>query len=161
MVQTASTSEADQSHVPGVIAIRVLGTLLILLGGYRLYGVASSVVVLLAQEGVVFAEVFAGLFLSSVFGLLTIVAGVLLVRLHRAGRVFGLWVCSVILAFEIFGFGLRVVAFKLATSVSARSPGLLFWLLQPLHIVVFLAGIILIARWHPPREIERLGRIFD
>jgi hypothetical protein len=162
MVQTASTNEADQSHVPGATAIRVLGTLLILLGGYRLlYAVTSSVVVWLAQEGDVFAERVAGLFLSGVFGLLTIVAGVLLVRLHRAGRVFGLWVCSVILAFEIFGFGLRVVVFKLATSVPARSPGLLFWLLQPLQIVLFLVAIILIARWHQPREIERLGRIFD
>jgi hypothetical protein len=48
-----------------------------------------------------------------------------------------------------------------ASSVPVRSPGLLFWLLQLLEIVLFLVAIILIARWHPPREIERLGRIFD
>jgi len=160
MVQTASTTRADRSHVPGATTIRVLGTLLILLGGYRLYGVASAAVVRLAQE-VVYPEAFVGLFLSGVFGLLTIVVGVLLVRLHRAGRVFGLWVCSAVLALDVLSFELIVVAFKLATSVPARSPGLLFWLLQLLEIVVFLVAIILIARWHPPREIERLGRIFD
>jgi len=160
MVQTASTSEADQSHVPGATTIRVLGTLLILLGGYQLYVAASAAVVRLAQEGV-YPWAFVGLFLNGVFALLTIVVGVLLVRLHRAGRVFGLWVCSVILAFQVLSFGLIVVAFKLATSVPVWSPGLLFWLLQLLEIVVFLVAIILIARWHPPREIERLGPIFD
>jgi len=160
MAQTASTSEADQSHVPGATVIRVLGALLILWGGYRLYVVVSSVVVQLAQEGV-YPGAFVGLFFRGVFGLLTIVVGVLLVRLHRAGRVFGLWVCSAVLALDVLSFGLIMVAFKLATSVPARSPGLLFWLLQFLEIVVFLVAIILIARWHPPREIERLGRIFD
>src|SRR5215831_7598025 len=165
MVQTVSTSAADQSDVPGATTIRVLGILLILLGGYGLYVVASSVVVRPAQEGVVYFAVvyFAGLFLSVVFGLLTIVAGVLLVRLHRAGRLFALWVCSVILAFEVLLFGLILimVAFALATSVPLRWPGLLFWLEQLLEIVLYLVAIILIARWRPPREIERLGRIFD
>jgi len=152
MVQTASTSEA---HVPGTTVIRVLGALLILWGGYRLYVVISSV--WLDEEGVVFVPGFAGLFMGGVFGLLTIVAGLLLVRLHRAGRVFGLWVCSVNLAFEVLAFGLIVFY------VPARSLGLLFWLLQPLEIILFLVGIILIARWHPPRKIKReqLGRIFD
>src|SRR5262249_32642654 len=104
MVQTASTSEADPSHVPGATAVPVLGALLILWGGYRLYVVTSSVVMWLGQEEVypsLLAAVFAGQFLNGVFGLLTIVAGVLLVRLRRAARLFGLWVCSVILAFEV------------------------------------------------------------
>jgi len=149
MVQTASTSEA---HVPGTTVIRVLGALLILWGGYRLYVVISSV--WLDEEGV-FVAGFAGLFMGGVFGLLTIVAGVLLVRLHRAGRVFGLWVCSVNLAFEVLAFGLIVFY------VPARSLDLQFWLLEPLYIVLFLVGIILIARWHPPRKIEQLGPIFD
>ena len=157
MVQTASTSEADQSHVPAATTIRVQGTLLILLGGYRLYDVASSVVVQLPQES---AGAFVGLLLNGVLGCFSIVAGVLLVRLHRAGRVLGLWVCSVSLAVEVLAFGLMVVAVKFAINVLAGSLGLQ-WLLSPLYIVVFLVAIILIARWRPPREIERLGRIFD
>jgi len=160
MVQTASTSEAHLAHVPGATAVRVLGTLLILQGGYRLYA-ATSAVVEFAQGGLFPAGAYVGLFLSGVLGLLTIVAGVLLVRLDRAGRVFGLWVCSVVLALEVLSFGLKVVALKLLTSSPAQSLGLLFWLLQPLNIVLLLVGIILIARWHPPRQIEQLGRIFD
>jgi len=156
MVQTASTNEADRSHVPGATTIRVLGTILILQGGYRLYVVAGAVVVLFAQSGLFyqtpFALTLAGLCLSGV-------AGVRLVRLDSAGRVFGLWVCSVTLAFDVLAFGLRVVALKLATT--ARPPGLLFWHLPALNIVLSLVAIILIARWHPPREIERLGRIFE
>ena len=163
MVQTASTNEADRSHVPGATTIRVLGTILILQGGYRLYVVAGAVVVLFAQSGLFyqtpFALTLAGLCLSGVLRLLTIVAGVRLVRLDSAGRVFGLWVCSVTLAFDVLAFGLRVVALKLATT--ARPPGLLFWLLPALNIVLSLVAIILIARWHPPRAIEQLGRIFD
>jgi len=161
VVQTASTSEVDQSHVPGATTIRVLGTLLILLGGYRLYAVTSSVVMWLAQEEV-HPAVFVGLFLGGVLGLLTIAAGVLLVRLDSAGRVFGLVVCLVILAIEVLSFG-TVVALKLLTSSPAQSFGLQFWLLKPVNIVVFLVGSILIARWHPPRKIKReqLGRIFD
>ena len=153
MVQTASTSEADQSHVPAATTIRVQGTLLILLGGYRLYDVASAVLVQI--------PVFVGMFLNGVLGCFSIVAGVLLVRLHRAGRVLGLWVCSVSLAVEVLAFGLMVVAVKFATNVPARSLGLQFWLLSPLYIVVFLVAFILSARWRPPREIERLGRIFE
>ena len=160
MVQTASTSEADQSHVPAATTIRVLGTLLVVLGGYRLYAVTSSVVMWLAQEGV-YPGVFVGLFLGGVLGLMIIVAGVLLVRLDRAGRVFGLVVGLVVLALEVLTFGLTVVALKLLTSCPAQSLGLQSWLLKPLNIVVFLVGIILIARWRPPREIEQLGRIFD
>jgi len=162
MVQTASTSKAEQSHVPGATAIRVLGTLLILLGGYRLYVMTSSVVPWLAQEEV-YLGAFVGLFVGGVLGLLIFVAGVLLVRLDRAGRAFGLVVCLVVLALEVLGSGLAVVAFRVLTSSPAGSPGLLFWLLHFLNIVVFLVGIILIARWHPPRKIksEQLGRIFD
>ena len=162
MVQTASTSEPDQSHVPGATTIRALGTLLILLGGYRLYVTTSLVVMWLAQEEV-YPAVFVGPFLGGVLGLLIIVAGVLLVRLDRAGRAFGLVVCLVVLALEVLGSGLAVVAFRVLTSSPAGSPGLLFWLLHFLNIVVFLVGIILIARWHPPRKIKReqLGRIFD
>jgi len=163
MVQAASTSEGDQAHVPGATAVRVLGALLILQGGYRLYGVTSSVVVWLAEEGV-YAELvgaYVGLFLGGVLGLLTIVAGVRLVRLDHAGRAFGLVVCSVVLALEVLTYGSKVVALKLLTSPPAQSLGLLFWLLQPFNIVLFLVSIILIARWHPPREIEQLGRIFD
>ncbi len=126
-------------------------------------------VVLFAQAGLYyrtpFAMTLAGLFLSDVFGLLTIVAGVRLVRLDRAGRVFGLWVCSGALAFEVLHFGLMVLAvvtLKLLTNPPAPQPfGLLFWLLPALTIVMFLVGIILIARWHPPCEIEQLGQIFD
>jgi len=146
MVQTASTNEADQSHVPGATAVRVLGILLILQGGYRLYAVASAVV-LFAQRGIYPINVFSGAFFSGVLCLLTIVAGVLLVRLDRAGRVFGLVVCSVVLALQVLAFGLAV-ALQLFAGSEVRPP--LFWLLQPLNIVLFLVGIILIARWHPP-----------
>jgi hypothetical protein len=138
--------------------VRVLGTLLILQGGYRLYAVTSTVV-MLAQRGIYPINLFS--FLTGVLGLLTIVAGVLLVRLDRAGRVFGLVVCSVALAHQVLTFGSTVVALKLLTSSSGLSPRPLFWLLPPLYIVLFLVGIILIARWHPPRKIEQLDRIFD
>src|SRR5262249_53782769 len=131
------------------------------LGGYRVYAVTSySVVVVWLGQEEVHPAIFAALFLGCVFGLLTIVAGVLLVRLGRAGRVFGLWGCSGILAGGVLSFGAAVVL-KLLTSSPAESPDLLFWFTHSLSIVVFLVGIILIARWHPPRKIEQLGRIFD
>jgi hypothetical protein len=121
----------------------------------------TSAVVELAQEGV-YAELwgaYVGLFLSGVWGLLTLVAGIRLVRL--AGRAFGLVVCSVVLALEVLSYGSKVVVFKLLTSSPTQSLGLVFWLLQPFNIVVFVVVIILIARWRPPREIEHLGRIFE
>ena len=150
MVQTASTSETDQPHVPGAAAVRVLGALLILQGGYRLYA-ETSTGVLLAQRGIYLINVFQVLFLTGMLGLLTVVAGVLLVRLDRAGRVFGLVVCSVVFVHQVITFGSTVVALKLLTSSPAQSPGLLFWILPPVNSVLFLIGIILIARWRPPR----------
>jgi hypothetical protein len=163
MVQTASTSQADQSHVPGETAIRVSGILLILLGGYRLYYAVTNTVVEITQEGV-YAELwgeYVGLFLSGLLGLLTLMAGIRLVRLHRAGRAFGLVVCLVVLALEVLTYGSKVVVLKLLTSSPTQSFGLWFWLWQPLNIVMFLVVIVLIARWRPPLEKEQLGRIFD
>ena len=162
MVQTASTSEADQSHVPGATAVRVLGTLLILQGGYRLCVQTSAVVEWIARKGVypsVFAADFGGLVLGGVLGLLTIVAGVLLVRLDRAGRVFGLVFCLVVCAIEVLTVGLAVVAVALKLTQTQSFD--LF--LHSLSLVLFLVGIILIARWHPPHKVktEQLGRIFD
>ncbi len=148
MTQAASTSHAD--HVPGATAVRVLGVLLILQGGYRLYG-AINTVVLVVQREIYATPLFVTLFLSAVMGLLAIVAGVLLVRLDRAGRGFGLVVCSIALVHQVFAFASTLVALKALSSSSVSSVGLLFWLLPPIFALLFLVGIILIARWHPPR----------
>jgi hypothetical protein len=152
MVQTAFTSDADQSQVPGATAVRVVGALLILQGGYRLYG-AINTVVLVVQRGMDLSNLFLFLFLSGVIGLLTIVAGVLLVRLDRAGRGFGLVICSIALAHQVFAFGSTLVALSRFGGATAQSLGLLlhFWLLPCAYAILFLAGIIVIARWHPPR----------
>jgi hypothetical protein len=150
MVQTASTTHADQSDVPGATAVRVLGALLILQGGYRLY-VAINTVVLVVQRELYPSNLFATLFLSAVVSLLAIVAGVLLVRLDRVGRGFGLVVCSMALAHQVVAFASTLVALKVLTSFAPSSLGLLFWLLPPTYMVLFLVGIIVIARWHPPR----------
>jgi hypothetical protein len=151
MVQTESTSYADQSDAPGASAVRVLGALLILQGGYRLYLVASTVM-LVVQRGIVDPSIlFMSFFLTGVIGLLTIVAGVLLVRLDRAGRGFGLVICSLALTHQVLGFASVLFALKSnAPSVTSLS-GMLFWLLPSVFAVLFLVGIILIVRWHPPR----------
>jgi hypothetical protein len=156
MVQTESASQAGQLHVPGATAVRVLGALLILQGGYRLY-TAINTVVLLVQRGVYPSVLFVTLFLAAVIGLLTIVAGVLLVRQDRSGRGFGLVVCSLALAYQVFTFGSALVALRFVARSMAQSPGLLFWLLPLAYMLLFLVGIILIARWHPPR-VEPLPR---
>jgi hypothetical protein len=150
MVHTASTSQADQPHVPGARAVRVVGFLLILQGGFRLYGL-SNTVVLLFQHRIAPSNLLLVLFLSAVIGLLTIVAGVLLVRQDRAGRGFGLVVCSIALANQVLTIGSTVAALKLLTSSAAQSPAVLFLLVPPASIILFLVGIIVIARWHPPQ----------
>jgi len=150
MVQTASTSETDQPHLPGATAVRVLGALLILQGGFRLYTQINTVV-MVVQRNIYSTPLFATLFLSAVVGLLAIMAGVLLVRLDRAGRGFGLVVCSIALAHQVLAFASTLVALKVLTSSAPSSLGLLFWLLPLTYMVLFLVGIVLIARWHPPR----------
>jgi hypothetical protein len=86
-----------------------------------------------------------------VIGLLTIVAGILLVRLDRAGRGFGLVTCSLALAHQVVGFASVLMALKFNTRSVTSSSGMLFWLMPSASTVLFLAGIVLIARWHPPR----------
>src|SRR5260221_13177000 len=115
MAQTESKSHADQPQVPGATAVRVVGALLILQGGYRLYAVTNAVV-LIVPRGIDPSVLFVTFFLNGVIGLLTIVAGVLLVRLDRAGRGFGLVVCSIALAHQVFTFGSTLVPFKVLTS---------------------------------------------
>jgi hypothetical protein len=148
MTQAASTSHADD--VPGATAVRVLGVLLILQGGFRLYTQINTVV-LVVQREIYAPSLFLTMFLSGVMGLLAIAAGILLVRLDRAGRGFGLVVCSIALAHQVFAFASMLIAFKVATSSAMPALGLLFWLLPLTYMVLFLVGIILIARWHPPR----------
>jgi hypothetical protein len=149
MVQTASTSEAAQSQVRGATAVRVLGGLLILQGGYRVYG-AINTAVLVTQRGMNPSSLFLFLILSGVIGVLTIVAGVLLVRQDRAGRGFGLVVCSIALAHQVFAFGSTLVALSRLSSTTVQSLGVLFWLLPCTYAILFLSGIIVIARWQPP-----------
>jgi hypothetical protein len=149
MVQTASTNDAAQSQVRGATTVRVVGGLLILLGGYRLYG-AINTVVLVSQRGISPSSLFLFLLLSGVIGLLGIMAGVLLVRQDRAGRGFGLVVCSIALAHQVFAFGSTLVAVSRLSSTTVQSLGVLFWLLPCAYAILFLVGIIVIARWRPP-----------
>jgi hypothetical protein len=157
------TSEADQPPVPGATAVRVLGALLILLGGRGLYVLTNTMVQFVQpwidQRWTDPSVLFAFVFLSGVLELLIIVAGVLLVRLDRAGRLFGLVVCSLALVVQVSDLRgtwaaykfLTGPAVKYLTSSEAEWPGLLFWLLPPANIVLFLVGIVLISRWRPPR----------
>ena len=148
MTQAASTSHTD--HVPGATAVRVLGVLLILQGGFRVYTQINTMV-LVVQREIYAPSLFLTMFLSGVMGLLAIAAGVLLVRLDRAGRGFGLVVCSIALAHQVFAFASTLVALKVVTSSVTPSLGLLFWGLPCAYAILFLVGIIVIARWHPPR----------
>ena len=150
MIQTAFTGHADQPHVPGATAVRVLGALLILQGGYRLYALINTVV-LVSRRGIAPSNLLLLLFLSGVIGLLTIVAGVLLVRQDRAGRGFGLVICSLALAHQVFAFASMLIALKFVAPSATSLPGMLFWLRPPTYMLLFLVGIIVIARWRPPR----------
>jgi hypothetical protein len=145
MVQTESTSHTDQSDVPGATAVRVLGALLILQGGYQLF-TQINMAVLVIQRELYSTPLFVTLFLIAMLGLLAIVAGVLLVRLDRAGRGFGLVVCSIALAHQVLAFATLV-----ALAVHSSTLSVLLLLLPSAFMILFLVGIILIARWHPPR----------
>jgi len=150
MVQTSSTSDLDQAQVPGATAVRVIGVLLILLGAWKLYSAVNAVVQAF-QRGInpnLFALTVVPL---GAIGLAIIIAGILLVRRDLAGKVFGLVVCSIALAFQLFSFGstLSFVYFRAASP--PPSLGMLFWLINAVSIALFLVSIIAIACWHPHR----------
>src|SRR5215470_9545222 len=146
MIQTSEPLDADQSHAPGATAVRVIGILLILQGGWRLY--SSIKFALLAFERGLNnnAAVFAVL-TPSVIGLLTVSAGVLLVRRDHSARVFGLVVCSIALAHQVLTSA--SVFISLYVVVPGRTPNALVWALPAVYLVLFLASIIVIARWRP------------
>jgi hypothetical protein len=150
MVQTSPTSHADQARVPGATAVRVLGVLLILLGVWKSYA-AVNVVVQAFQRGLnpnLFAATVVPL---AAIGLATIIAGILLVRRDSAGKVFGLVVCAIALAYQLISFGstLSFVYFRAASP--PPSLGMLFWLINAVSIALFLVSIIAIACWRPYR----------
>jgi hypothetical protein len=76
-----------------------------------------------------------------------------------AGRIFGLVVCSFALVVQVADLRGTLAVYKsltgpevkFLTSSEVEWPGLLFWLLPPANVVLFLVGIILIARWRPLR----------
>jgi len=151
MVHTASTRKGDQAHVPDATAVRVVGVLLFLLGGWKLY-TAFNLVQAFQRASNVDARVFTfTLMLLAGLGLLTAIAGILLVRRARAGRVFGLVVCSIALAYQLFGFGSTLAFLYVVAPSPTLSLGMVFWTMNASSIVLYLVGIIVIARWHPPR----------
>jgi hypothetical protein len=147
MVQTASTSQADQPHVRGATAVRAIGVLLILQGGWKLY-TAVNAMVQLVERAIDATYVVYFLIVSGALGLATVIAGVLLVRRDRVGRVFGLVVCSIALVYQVLTVGSTFSSMYFL----GRSPlllGTLFWVVGVGSIVLFLAGVIVIARWRP------------
>jgi hypothetical protein len=152
VVQTSPTSYAEQSHVPGAIAVRVIGVLLILQGGWRLYTAINFAVLAFERALNESAAAFA-VVMPSVIGLLTISAGVLLVRRDRSGKVFGLVVCSIALAYQLLTLGSILIS--LHAIAPGRTLGMVFWAIQSVDIALFLVGIIVVARWHPYQVPDR------
>ena len=146
MVQTSPTSYADQSQVPGAIAVRVIGILLILQSGWRLYSAVRFALLAFERALNETAAAF-GVVMPSVIGSLTLVAGILLVRRDHSAKVFGLVVCSIALTYQVLTSA--SVFISLYVLVPGRTPPTLVWALPAIYIVLFLAGIIVIARWRP------------
>src|SRR5262245_54119658 len=86
MVQTSPTSHVDRSHVPGATAVRVLGVLLILQGGWKSYA-AINFVVQTVRLGGDPNYIASTAVILAVIALLAIGAGVLLVQQDPAGKV--------------------------------------------------------------------------
>jgi hypothetical protein len=150
MVQTSPTSHADQPHVPGATAVRVLGVLLILQGGWKSYAAINFVVQTVQRGGDPSYIAFAVIMLA-VIALLAISAGILLVQQDPAGRVFGLVACSIALAYQLFSFGSTLSYLYFYAASPMPSLGMLFWAINIGSIVLFLVGIIVIAFWRPHR----------
>ena len=150
MAQASPTGYADQPHVPGASAVRVIGVLLILLGGLKLV-TAINALVQVFERAINANYVVSNLILSGVIALLTIGAGILLVRRDHAGRVFGLVVCSIALAYQLFGFGSTLAFLYVVAPSPTLSLSMVFWAMNASSIVLYLVGIIVIVRWHPPR----------
>jgi hypothetical protein len=150
MVQTVSTSDVDQPHERGATAVRVLGVLLILQGGWKSYATINFVVQTVQRGGDPNYIAFTALMLA-VMGVLVIGAGILLVQQDAAGRVFGLVACSIALAYQLFSFGMTLTYLYVLASSPPLSPGMLFWFINIGSIVLFLVGIIVIAYWRPHR----------
>jgi hypothetical protein len=151
MVQTSATSNADQARVPGATAVRVIGVLLALLGGWKLYAAINSAVQLF-ERAIHTNYVFVLLIMSGVIGLFTVSAGMLLIRQDRSGKVFGLVVCSIALAYQLLTVGSTLASFLYVLGRSPMQLGMVYWIASLGSIVLYLVSIIVIARWHPPRE---------
>jgi hypothetical protein len=146
VVQTSPTSFADQPRVAGAIAVRVVGILLILQSGWRLYSAVRFALLAFERAFNESAAAFA-VVMPSVIGLLTLSAGILLVRRDHSARVFGLVACSIALAYQVLTLGSTLITFRMVAP--GRTLGTMFWAMQSVDIALFLVGIIVIARWRP------------
>jgi len=152
VVQTSPTSYADPSHVPGAIAVRVVGILLILQSGWRLYSAVRFALLVLERalnESTAAALAFA-VVIPSVIGLLTLSAGVLLVRRDHSAKVFALVACSIALAYQLLTLGSTLITLQMIAP--GRTLGMVYWAIQAADIALFLIGIIVIALWRPHQQ---------
>jgi hypothetical protein len=146
VVQTSPTSYADQSQVPGAIAVRVIGILLILQSGWRLYSAVRFALLAFERALNETAAAF-GVVMPSVIGSLTLIAGILLVRRDHSAKVFGLVACSIALAYQLLTLGSTLITLQMVAP--GRTLGTMYWAIQAADIALFLIGIIVIALWRP------------
>jgi hypothetical protein len=138
----------------GDTSVRMLGALFMLQAIVRLGFIANMPVRLPA-----FASnpqlLLTAVILPGLIAFLVVIAGGAMLALQRSARGFSLLVCEIALAFQLYAFGSTLIALYVVAPAPGRSPGLLFWILQPAYITLFVVGLVVLIRWRPP---ERSGR---
>jgi hypothetical protein len=88
--------------------------------------------------------------LPILFGIATVAAGALLVKRANAARSFGIAVCALALAYQLFGLGSAL--YYLATA--ANTANYPWWTLGLSlgYLALYATGLVLLTRWHPERR---------
>jgi hypothetical protein len=138
----------------GDTLVQVLGALFLLQGIVRLGFIVNTLLRVAALVPDPYYLVVVQI-VPAVLAVLVMIAGVCMLALMRSGRGFALAICGIALAYQLYAFISVVMTLYVIAPAPGRSLGLLFWVLQPAYMALFVAGLIVLIRWRPP---ELAGR---
>jgi hypothetical protein len=133
---------------PASTAPRLIAMLLIVHGVIGL-GFIVNVFLNFSQDVIVSNPQFLvrGILFPAIIDITGIAAGVLILQKSVIARSLGRAICVIALVYQVLSFGYGI--FIAMTNAGVALP-LTFWLLNPLAIALYVAGLVVLSRWQPP-----------
>jgi hypothetical protein len=137
------TNPAPSSKAPQIVAV------LLILHAVVSLGLIAKTYLTISRDIITDNPEFLvrGILIPGIIDISAIAAGLLILKQAPIARGLGRTICIVALVHHVFSFGYAI--FIASTRLGVTLP-LMFWLLNPTLIVLYVAAFVVLTRWQPP-----------